>query len=193
MASTAFVRRSILLPVKSTILSLCTCDCCDLWMCLCCWQVMNSHRDIRKFVSENPGPMGEIPWCLMPWLSNVVSSLPLLFGSVVFVVVKQVMNSHRDIRKFVSENPGPMGEISWSLMLLRCVSFTVQSLFVLLPSLSPRLIAGLLFFIDTSDMTIMKQEEHPFADQLAWDPSGRYVSTAVCRSAVRPCATSFIA
>lgn len=38
---------------------------------------------------------------------------------------------------------------------------------------------GVLEFIDTSDMTIMNQAEHFMATDVEWDPSGRYVMTAV--------------
>jgi len=38
---------------------------------------------------------------------------------------------------------------------------------------------GVLEFIDTSDMTVMSSQEHFMASDVEWDPTGRYVTTAV--------------
>ena len=38
---------------------------------------------------------------------------------------------------------------------------------------------GLLEFIDTNDLQIMTAAEHFMATDVEWDPTGRYVSTAV--------------
>ena len=38
---------------------------------------------------------------------------------------------------------------------------------------------GILEFVDTADMTIMMQAEHFMATDVEWDPTGRYVATAV--------------
>ena len=46
--------------------------------------------------------------------------------------------------------------------------------FNIAPSMS-----GILEFVDTSDMTVMAQTEHFMATDVEWDPTGRYVATAV--------------
>lgn len=38
---------------------------------------------------------------------------------------------------------------------------------------------GVLEFIDTQDMTVMAQTEHFMATDVEWDPTGRYVTSAV--------------
>lgn len=38
---------------------------------------------------------------------------------------------------------------------------------------------GVLEFVDTQDMTIMTQTEHFMATDVEWDPTGRYVVSAV--------------
>ena len=43
-----------------------------------------------------------------------------------------------------------------------------------------RSMSGVLEFVDTSDMTVMTdQTEHFMATDVEWDPTGRYVATAV--------------
>jgi translation initiation factor 3 subunit B len=38
---------------------------------------------------------------------------------------------------------------------------------------------GVLEFVDTADMTVMAQTEHFMATDVEWDPTGRYVVSAV--------------
>lgn len=38
---------------------------------------------------------------------------------------------------------------------------------------------GVLEFVDTQDMTVMAQTEHFMATDVEWDPTGRFVSSAV--------------
>ena len=38
---------------------------------------------------------------------------------------------------------------------------------------------GVLEFVDTQDMTVMTQTEHFMATDVEWDPTGRYVGSAV--------------
>ena len=38
---------------------------------------------------------------------------------------------------------------------------------------------GVLEFVDTQDMTVMSQTEHFMATDVEWDPTGRYVASAV--------------
>lgn len=38
---------------------------------------------------------------------------------------------------------------------------------------------GVLEFVDTQDMTVMTQTEHFMATDVEWDPTGRYVASAV--------------
>jgi len=52
-----------------------------------------------------------------------------------------------------------------------------QGKFVVLAGL--RNMNGVLEFVDTSDMTIMASNEHFMASDVEWDPTGRYVTTAV--------------
>lgn len=39
--------------------------------------------------------------------------------------------------------------------------------------------SGSLEFIDTSDFTIMSQNEHFMATDIEWDPTGRYVVSGI--------------
>lgn len=39
--------------------------------------------------------------------------------------------------------------------------------------------SGALEFVDTQDFTVMNTGEHFMATDVEWDPTGRYVSTAV--------------
>ena len=47
------------------------------------------------------------------------------------------------------------------------------------PSCCPCSMSGVLEFWDTSDMTMMSSAEHLMATDVEWDPTGRYVVTAV--------------
>lgn len=38
---------------------------------------------------------------------------------------------------------------------------------------------GVLEFVDTQDMTVMAQTEHFMATDVEWDPTGRFVTSAV--------------
>ncbi|XP_067673505.1 eukaryotic translation initiation factor 3 subunit B-like [Haliotis asinina] len=49
--------------------------------------------------------------------------------------------------------------------------------FIILAGL--RSMNGVLEFVDTSDMTVMTQTEHFMATDIEWDPTGRYVTSAV--------------
>ena len=42
-----------------------------------------------------------------------------------------------------------------------------------------RAMSGTLEFVDTADFTIMNTGEHFMATDVEWDPTGRYVATAV--------------
>lgn len=39
--------------------------------------------------------------------------------------------------------------------------------------------SGRLEFVDTSDFTIMAQNEHFMATDIEWDPTGRYVASGI--------------
>jgi translation initiation factor 3 subunit B len=39
--------------------------------------------------------------------------------------------------------------------------------------------SGTLLFVDTNDMSVMRTHEHTGVTDIEWDPTGRYVVTAV--------------
>lgn len=78
---------------------------------------------------------------------------------------------YKETRRCESNNR--VGEIIVSEMHV-CLLYVGYSFTLLLCSMN-----GVLEFVDTQDMTIMTQTEHFMATDVEWDPTGRYVVSAV--------------
>ena len=63
------------------------------------------------------------------------------------------------------------------LVLYLNINFVCLGQFIVLAGL--RSMSGTLEFVDTQDFTIMNTGEHFMATNVEWDPTGRYVATAV--------------
>jgi len=85
--------------------------------------------------------------------------------SVSFYLVKKGQGSNVELIKTFDKRP--VNSLFWS----------PRGQFICLAGL--RSMNGTLEFVDTTDMLIMTQAEHFMATDVEWDPTGRYVATAV--------------